>query len=120
MRPARTADKSAVQVVPNVKVRMEAQHYIPPLPSGVSMTGYGKGLPLLLLLLLSLLPRLLLSPPPPPPPTAPATTTTTTTDVETRSQDSDYDIGSTVRGSIAGNVKRHLQVLNTIISRHAL
>jgi hypothetical protein len=29
VRPARVADSSAVLVVPNVKVRMEAQHYIP-------------------------------------------------------------------------------------------
>ena len=31
MRPARRVDNSAVLVVPNVKARMEAQHYIPPL-----------------------------------------------------------------------------------------
>ena len=31
MQPARTADNSAVFVVPNVKVRMEAQHSIPPM-----------------------------------------------------------------------------------------
>jgi hypothetical protein len=31
VRPARTADNSAVLIVPNVKVRMEAQHSIPPL-----------------------------------------------------------------------------------------
>ena len=31
MRPARRADNSAVLVVPNVKVRMEARHSIPPL-----------------------------------------------------------------------------------------
>jgi hypothetical protein len=31
VRPERTADNSAVLVVLNVKVRMETQHYIPPL-----------------------------------------------------------------------------------------
>jgi hypothetical protein len=31
VQPARTADDSAVLVVPNVKVRMEAQHSFPPL-----------------------------------------------------------------------------------------
>jgi hypothetical protein len=31
VRPARTADNSAVLVVPHVKVRMEVQHSIPPL-----------------------------------------------------------------------------------------
>jgi hypothetical protein len=33
VRPARRADSSAVLVVPNVKLRMGAQHYIPPPPS---------------------------------------------------------------------------------------
>jgi hypothetical protein len=30
-RPTHRADNSAVQIAPNVKVRMEAQHSIPPL-----------------------------------------------------------------------------------------
>jgi len=42
MRPAPEADGSAVLLVPNVKVRMETQHYIPP----PLMICYGKDLPL--------------------------------------------------------------------------
>jgi hypothetical protein len=42
VRPARRDENTAVLVVPNVKVKMEAQHSIPLL---VFMTFYGKFLP---------------------------------------------------------------------------
>ena len=44
MGPALTANNSAVRIVPNVKVRMEAQHSVPTL--GLHDLPLGKSLPL--------------------------------------------------------------------------
>jgi len=40
VRPAPGADSSAVLLVPNVKVRMETQHYSPPPPHDLLREGF--------------------------------------------------------------------------------
>jgi hypothetical protein len=46
LRPARGGNNSAFPVAPNIKVRMETQHPIPPALPRIFMTYYGRPLPL--------------------------------------------------------------------------